>query len=168
MEYCERQPDLTFQIPGDIFDHVAQTLCAALPPSVSDSPEDRLRRDNTAVAQVAALLPANADEAGLAAMHVLACALSRDWLRLARKSFNDPGLTVKYNARSASMMRQALDFHSLLMCVQAQRRKREANPAASEQAAKLERALIRLMTGALKREVPAPVEKPSQVSTPAD
>jgi hypothetical protein len=167
MEHREPQSGLALQMSGDIFHQVAHTLCAALPLPVSDSPESRARRDEAAIAQLACLLPANADEANIAAMFVIAGAHAHDWLRRTAENFDNPGLSMQCNARSASMMRQACDAHALLMCVQAQRRKREANPAARDQAAKLERALIRLMAGALRPEVPAPVEQPAEVSTRA-
>ena len=59
-------PDLTLQLPRDTYYQLVHTLCASLPPPVTDTPEDLARRDNAAIAQVASLLPANADEANLA------------------------------------------------------------------------------------------------------
>jgi hypothetical protein len=51
---------------------------------VTDTPEDAARRDNTAIAHVASLLPANTDEADLAALYVAAQACAMECLRLAR------------------------------------------------------------------------------------
>ncbi len=68
----------------------SSTRCAPLlPPPITDTPEDLARRDNAAIAQVASLLPANADEATLAAQYVAAHAQAVDCLRLARKCERD-------------------------------------------------------------------------------
>jgi hypothetical protein len=68
------QPDPTHQLPRDLYYQVVHALRDALPPSVTDSPEDAIRRDNAMVAQVAALRPANADEVILAAQCIAASA----------------------------------------------------------------------------------------------
>jgi hypothetical protein len=69
MDHFTPKPDLSLQLPRDMYYQVIHTLCGSLPPPVSDSPEDRTRRDNAAIAQVACLLPANSDEATLAAQY---------------------------------------------------------------------------------------------------
>ena len=48
------------------------SLRGSLPPPVSATPEDLAHRDRAAIAQVACLLPANADEVELAAQYVAA------------------------------------------------------------------------------------------------
>ena len=123
-----QRPDLIHQIPRDAYYQLIHTLRATLPP-VSDAPEDIARRDHAAIAHVACLLPANADEADLAAKYVAAGAHAMECLRLARKYFGDAGLILKCTAQAASMLRQARSTRSLLMRVQAERRKREADGA---------------------------------------
>jgi hypothetical protein len=43
------EPDLTLQLPGDVYYQVIHTLRAALP-SITDAPEDLVHRDNAAIA----------------------------------------------------------------------------------------------------------------------
>ena len=64
MDYSE--PDLTLQLPRDMYYQLVHTLRGSLPPPVTNSPEDEIRRDNAAISKVASLLPANGEEADLA------------------------------------------------------------------------------------------------------
>ena len=154
----ETEPlDLTFQLPRDMYYQVVHTLRGAMPPPVTKSPEDLVRRDNAAIAQVACLLPANADEANIAAQYVAASAQALDCLRLAREFPAGEALILKCSAQAASMMRQARAARSLLMRVQAARQKREADHTALDQAAWIEHCAIGLMADALGREPPAPM-----------
>jgi hypothetical protein len=137
------------------------TLCGTLPPPVTNSPEDRIRRDNAAIAQIACLLPANADEANIAAQYVAANAQATDCLRLAQEHRSDEQLFLRCTAQSASMMRQARGARSLLMRVQAQREKREADAAKLDQANWTEHCAIGLMADALGHNAPAPIEEPA-------
>jgi hypothetical protein len=63
MHTTETLPNLPPAIARQIF----HTLTATLPPPVTDTPEDRAARDEAAIAAVAALHPADAFEALLAA-----------------------------------------------------------------------------------------------------
>jgi hypothetical protein len=81
MEHFE-QPDLSTQLPRDMYYQLAHRLRAALPPPVTNSPDDFVRRDNAAIAEAASLLPANAEEASLAAQFVAASAQALDSLAL--------------------------------------------------------------------------------------
>ncbi len=153
-------PNLTLQLPPDMYYHLVHTLCGALPLPVTDTPEDLIRRDNAAIAQVACLLPANADEVALAVQYVAANAQALDSLRLAHLHAADPNRALQCNAQAASMMRQARGARSLLLRVQAQREKREANQASLDRAAWIEHCAIGLMVNALGRTPPAPVAEP--------
>src|SRR5439155_1630930 len=83
---------------------------------VSDTPEDLARRDNAAIAQVACLLPANADEADLAAQYVAANAYAMDCLRLANECrTTDHRKMLQCGAQATSSMRQARGYRSLLL-----------------------------------------------------
>jgi hypothetical protein len=145
------QPDITRRLPRHIYYQVIHTLRATLAP-VSDAPEDLAHRDNAAIAQVACLLPANADEANLAALYVAAGAYAMDCLRLAREHAPDHVWVLKCGAQAASTMRQARATRSLLLRVQAERQRRQADQAAVDTAARTEHCAIGLMAEALGTE----------------
>ncbi|HME24942.1 MAG TPA: hypothetical protein VKI44_27045 [Acetobacteraceae bacterium] len=71
------------QLPPPVARYALYTLTKALPPPDTDLPEERAARDVAAVAAVAALRPADALEARLAAQAVAADAHVIDCLRLA-------------------------------------------------------------------------------------
>ena len=146
--------------PGTCTYQLVHDLCGALPPPVTDSPEDRARRDNAAIAAVACLLPANADEANLAAQCAAANAHALDCLRQARECKGDVPLALKCTAQAARMMREARGARSLLLRVQAVRQKREADEASLDKAAMLEYCTVGLMADALGRTPPAPMAEP--------
>jgi hypothetical protein len=152
--------DLALQLPRDSYYQVIHTLRGALPSPVTDSPEDLIRRDNAAIAQIACVLPANADEANIAAQYVAAQAQALDCLRLAHLAGMDLALALKFTAQSAGMMRHAGGARRLLMRVQAVRQKRETNSAALDQAAWIEHCAIGLMAEALGRDAPEPMAEP--------
>jgi hypothetical protein len=159
--------DLTLQLPRDTYYQLIHTLCAALPLPVTDTPEDLVRRDNAAMAEAAALLPATAAEASLAATYVAAGAQAMDCLRLARQYPGDPNVILKCTAQSAGMMRQARASWSLLLRVQAERRKRDTDNAATDRAAWTEHCAIGLMAQALGRAEPDAAAEPAPPSVPA-
>ena len=152
--------DLTLQLPRDMYYQLIHTVRGSLPAPVTNAPEDLVRRDNAAIAQIAALLPANADEANLAALYLTASAQAHESLRLARQYPADTTLALQCTAQSANMMRQARGFRSLLLRVQAARQKREADSAATQSAAWTEHCAIGLMADALGRPKPAPILQP--------
>ncbi len=155
-------PDLTLQLPRDTYYQLVHTLCASLPPPVTDTPEDLARRDNAAIAQVASLLPANADEANLAVQYVATSAQAMVCLRVAREyATADHAFFLKCSALAVGVMRQARGARSLLLRVQAARQKREADNAATDKAAWTEHCAIGLMADALGRtSTPATAEPP--------
>src|SRR5512140_1762056 len=156
MDQFTPQADLALQLPRDMFHQVIHTCCGSLPAPVTNAPEDRVRRDNAAMARIAAMLPANADEANIAALCVVADAQALECLRRTREYASDEPLVLKYTAQAANMMRQSRASRSLLMRVQAQREKREADAAALDKANWTEHCAIRLMAEALGHEAPAP------------
>jgi hypothetical protein len=121
-------------LPPDVCDQLVYTLRAVLPAPVSNTPEDAARRDNAAIAHIACLLPANAEETDIAAQYVVAKAQAMDCLRLARAYPNDTAHALKCTAQAASMMRQARSWRSLLTRIQADRQKAGKQPAAAEPA----------------------------------
>jgi hypothetical protein len=166
MEHFE-QPDLSTQLPRDMYYQLAHRLRAALPPPVTNSPDDFVRRDNAAIAEAASLLPANAEEASLAAQFVAASAQALDSLALVEQYRTiDPMRADKCNAQAANMMRQARGFRSLLLRVQAARQKREANATTLDKAAWIEHCAIGLLAQALGRAPPPPVAEPESPPMP--
>jgi hypothetical protein len=129
------QPDFTLQLTRDMYYQLVHTLRGSLPPPVTNSPEDEIRRDNAAISKVASLLPANGEEADLAAQFVAASAQALDCLRLAREHPADTPRILKCTAQAANMMRQSRGARSLLLRVQADRRKREADNVSLDKAA---------------------------------
>ena len=115
------QPDLTHQLPRGIYYQVVHALRDALPPPVTGSPEDRIRRDNAIIATVASLCPANTAEVILASQFVAANAQALDCLRLARLHPNDAPHVLKCTAQSASMMRRSRGALGQLLRLQAAR-----------------------------------------------
>jgi hypothetical protein len=114
--------------------HQLEVLCASLPLPISGSPEDRVRRDNAAIAQIACLRPADVDEANLATVYVAANAQALECLRLAHERPSDESVALKLTAQAASMMRQARAARLLLTRIQAERRKGEEDQASPAEA----------------------------------
>ena len=160
-------PDLTYQLPRDIYYQIVHTLRGALPPPITASDEDLAHRDNAAIGAVACLLPANAEEADLAAQFVAANAQAMECLRLARVHAADLTCVLRCTAQSANMMRQARGARSLLLRVQTARLKREADYTATEKAAWIEHCAVGLMAQALGRAPPAPMAEPPPPPVPA-
>src|SRR5690242_7476701 len=106
METRAESPDLALQLPRDAYWQAIHTLHSFLPPPLSESPEDLARRDNAAIARVAAMLPVNAEEADLAARAVAHGDYGMDCLRLAGAFRSaDPEKFLKCLAQAASMER---------------------------------------------------------------
>ena len=85
----EPQPDLSLLLPRSVYWYIVHQLRSSMPEPVPDTPEARTHRDNAAIAQIAAMLPANADEAELAAECVSARAQARDCQREADSAATD-------------------------------------------------------------------------------
>ncbi len=163
-------PDPDLNLPFEIYYEVVRILRATLPPPVPDTPEACACRDRAAVAQVAALVPANAEEANLGAHYVAAGAQAMDCLREIRAHTGDFAKVRQLTAQSVSMMREARGYRSLLLRVQAARAKREATEASCDSAAWTEHCARSLMTEALHTPPGAPVPQvpPPAKPPPAD
>ena len=120
---------LTSLLPADTYYQTVHTLNSLLPPPATDTPEDTARRDRAAMAHVAALRPADPEEANLAAQYVAASVQALDSLRLARLHPTDPAHVLKCTAQSASMMRQARGWRTALLRAQAARQKSDPDAA---------------------------------------
>ncbi len=146
--------DPFFQLPRDIYYQIVHRLKEDLPPPLTEASEDLARRDNAFIAQIASMLPANAQEANIAAQHVAAQAHAMACLRDARMPNQTTKVMLQCTAQAASMMRQANAACSLLLRVQSARHKREANNQVLDQANMLEHCTMSLMIDALGRTPP--------------
>ena len=156
-------PGLTLRLPADTYWQLVHTLRLALPPPLSDAPEDRLRRDHAAIARVAALAPANAAEADLAAQSVAASEHSKACLHLAQLPDTTADQAAKCRAQAIALMRLAQGALRLLLRLQQARAKREA--AGAEGAAWMEHCALGLMSEALSQ--PPPAAEPEVVARTA-
>jgi len=147
---------LALQLPADAYYHLVRTLCLTLPPPLTDNPDDLARRNHAAIARIAALAPANAAEADLAAMFVAASEQWKDCLRLAQLPETAPAIAAKCRAQALSMMREAKSTLRLLLKLQDLRGKRDADSAAWT-----EHVAIGLMAEAL-----APAARPAAMAEP--
>lgn len=153
------QPDLPYPLPRDLYYTVVHALSDALPPPVSDSAEDRIRRDNAIIGDVASLRPACAAEAILAAQCIAANFQSLDCLRLARLKPSDIQHVLKCTAQSASMMRQSRGALGQLLRLQAARLQHKPDTSAGGDAA-MKQTATRPIADALAGAPPASTAEP--------
>ena len=168
MDTQSQPPDLTLQLPRDVYHVVVYTLRGLLPPPETDTPEAEARRDRAAIARVASMLPANDEEADLASRCVAHAAYAMDCLRLARGyRATDHAYFLKCSAQSnASVNRTVSAARTLLLRVQAERKKLEADNTATDRAAWTEHCAIGLMALALGRDPPAAMAEPQPPPPP--
>lgn len=168
MSVTATHSQLAGQLPADAYHHLIRSLVPALPPpGENPGPEDIRRRDHAAIAAIAALAPANAAEAELAAQFVAASAQWRVCLRLAQAPGTPPPMARTSHAQSASMMRQANAALRLLSRMQEVRRKLEADDAARDRIAWTEHCAIGLMAAALSPAPAAPSDAIPESVEPA-
>jgi hypothetical protein len=129
-----------------------------LPPPASDTPDARAARVEGATTAAAALHPADAFEARLAARIIAMDAHTADCLRLAGLATADPAEMRRCRAQATSMARQAESALRSLLRIQAIREKQEAamHPAAMERAGYWFR----------DASVPAPAPPPDPAAAP--
>ena len=161
-------PDLSLQLPRSVYWQIVRELQTSLPPPVDDTPEALAHRNNAAIAQIAAMLPVNADEAELAAACVSARAHVRDCQRQAQSLRGDPPWFLKCHAQATSMLRQAQTARRQLQLLQEERRKRESNGEAVCQADWIEHCAVGHMADALGIARPAPIPEPPPAAAPPE
>jgi hypothetical protein len=114
------------------------------------------------------MLPANGEEADLASRCVAHAAYAMDCLRLARGyRATDHAYFLKCTAQAASTERKAQSARSLLLRLQTERRKRQADNAAADQDAWTEHCAIGMMANALGDAAPEALPEPSPPPPPA-
>ena len=149
------------QLPPGTYCELVHTLCLTLPPPLTDSPEDLARRDHSAISRIAALHPANAAEADIAALYVAASEQWKQCLHFARQSDPTSYWAQKCRAQANSMMRQSQSALRLLLRMQAARQKIEADSEARDRAAWTEHCAITQMAEALSPPAPEPQPEPT-------
>jgi hypothetical protein len=162
MEPIRNTQDLSLQLPRDTYWLIVHDLHRSLPPPPTDDPDACARRDRAAIAEVAAMLPGNAEEASLAAQYVATKAYALHCLQAARDHPGDIACLLKCTAQAARMTREERGLRTLLQRLQAERRKREANAAATDSAAWVEHCAIGLMAQALPDPLPPAPPPPAE------
>lgn len=128
-------------LPPAIARYTLYLLTEALPPPISDLPEELAARDEAAIAAVALLDPADAFEARLAARAVATDAHAMDSLRLAGQPGATPEQVQRCRAQATAMLRASDSATRQLERRQAARAKaqplpvQEAEPAPAAAAA---------------------------------
>jgi hypothetical protein len=156
---ADAQPDWGRLLPREAFQEIILILRGALPPPVSDDPADEIRRDQAAMAGVAALQPENAAEGRLAAQFVAADAWAMDCLRLAQERRLELEIARKCRAQAMSLMREGKSALRVLLRLQAARRARESDAAAAERAHWAEHSAMGMMAEALSPAPEAPAAR---------
>lgn len=110
--------------------HRIHSLTRGLPPPLDDTPEALLARNDAAIAQMADMLPTNANEVALAAQCVAARAQADDVMLALRGHPRDSATAIKLNSQYIAMVRASLGAHGHLKRAQAVRHKRETDDAA--------------------------------------
>jgi hypothetical protein len=123
-------------LPTAVASEILGTLCALLPPPAAGTPEAHAAREEAAMAAVAALHPADAFEAQLAAQIVAADAHTKECLRLAVQPGQHPQEIRRHRSEAVTMMRQMQGALRILQRRQAAQEKGEAamNPVEMERA----------------------------------
>jgi hypothetical protein len=121
------------QFPKAVYRTIIADLYAGIPPPHLTDPELIAERVHAAIAEIASMCPVNPEEARIAARVVIADAQATDCIRHARALSNDTAPAMKCQAQANHYMRTANAARSLLLRVQAARRKREAVDATRDQ-----------------------------------
>ena len=152
-----------------MYHQLVHTLIEVLPPPRGGTPVGLQARKLSAIGKIAALAPLNADEADLAVHCIAARAQADEMLRLARLNEHDPALAGRLNAEYRSTMRLWLAVYTRLKRVQAERRKRDANPETANEDAWARHIAERSMLAVLEAQPDADPVRPHQapVSAPA-
>jgi len=131
-----------------VYEYAEHELRGLLAPPLVDTKEEQARRDRDALAMVASLAPANVAEASLATGHVVQVDQAGYLQRLAAQHAADPQMAGRLRKQADSMLRLAGSTHAMLLRVQRERRKRQADPVTRAQDARTEQRLLRGLTEA--------------------
>lgn len=118
-------PDPALTRNRDGFRQLGINMCLALPPPQDASPQALARRDNAAIAMVAALLPVSVAEAALAVQHVVAALLALEAMRRSQDPELPASHVMRLYSQSGSLMRQSQTTLRALERMQAGRTQRD-------------------------------------------
>lgn len=133
-------------IEPDLYRYTMQTLVRALPPPPEGVDTDYVQ---LAIEQMAAMAPANAAEADIAAHYIACTAHAANCLRMAQAPDAEPDTVRLWSKHGATLMREARMIRSQLMRVQATRIRRDADPVTRAQDAAVREAVQRGLQEAL-------------------
>jgi len=152
------------QLPKAVYRCIIADLYAFVPSPDLTDPELIAERIRAAIADIASMVPVNAEEANIALRVVLADAQAKDCMRHARMHFNDTGVAMKCRAQANQCQRTANAARALLLRVQAVRHKREAIQKSCEQDAWTIHATESYLLAADGHRVAAPPPPPAPVT----
>ena len=162
--------DLDLLRQREFYLDLVRKLYSMLPFDRRASDEERERMGRAALAQLAAMAPANADEADLAAHYVAATAHATDCLRTAVRNTGYHDCVEGLRKQAGAMLREARGHRSLLLRVQTARLKRDTDDTARERDAWTAQSAMGLMMQAFEPEVVEPeaavVAEPEVVAAP--
>jgi hypothetical protein len=136
-------PDPVHLLARHVYEHAEHELRGLLAPPLVDTPDAQARRDRDALVMVASLAPANVAEASLATGYVVQLDQAGYLRRLAAQHAAEPKVAGRLCKQADSMLRLAGSTHAMLLRVQRERRKRQADPVTRAQDARTEQLLLR-------------------------
>lgn len=142
---------------AQVFAHATTVVIGTLPAPRPDTAAARAARDMNAIAQIAALVPANAAEVMVGVQFVTAGAQGVDCLRR-MEALADPVEARRTAHQAASLMRVSQGAANVLLRLQAARLRREATSEAATSAALTEHCAMQLMVRALVAKAAADAE----------
>ncbi|HEY7578157.1 MAG TPA: hypothetical protein VH855_11230 [Acetobacteraceae bacterium] len=158
----EHPADPSQLLPQAAYRAVIADLYADLPSPHLTDPALIAERVHAAIAEIASMCPVNPEEARIAGRVVTADAQARECIRHARTLLDDPIPAMRCHAQANHFMRTANAARSLLLRVQAVRRKREAVEAERDQDAWTIHATEGLLLAADRRASAEPPPAPAQ------
>jgi len=114
------------------YDHLVQSLRAALPPPMGRTPEDIARRNAAAIDLAVSLAPADAAEVALTIKYVVAGAHADHCLWLALRHPPTSGMGLRLRTQDAGFIREGQRNRSLLLTMQEERQRRAATTGAAQ------------------------------------
>ena len=149
--------DLPYRLPAEAYAYLLRDLARALPPPPDPSEETKTLRKQSLIAQISALCPNDAIEAGLAADHIIATEQSREsnrWVQIYRAN-GEHRLASQAQAHGVALMREAKRALREIHRLQAETRARHADPAATDTAERIEH-IAMVMTAEAVQRMPEP------------
>ena len=160
------QTDPHHGLTADLFRVAIFKLHNEVPPPATKDPALIEQFVNAGIAEIASMVPANADEVSMAVRVLSADAQASDCIRHARMIFNDSVGAMKCHAQANHYKRTANASRALLLRVQAVRHKREAVPATCSSDAWTIHATEALLIAAAAGDAIPPLPREPPLSSP--